>query len=219
MRLLLVEDEIAIAKPLKTGLEKRNFAVDIASTGPSGLSKARLTAYDCIILDLNLPELDGMQIAQKLRTGGSTTPILMLTARTSQNNIYEGFEAGADDYLAKPFDFKELLYRIQALLRKNDQTADTTLTSGDIKLDTRTLKVLKSGQPVTLNAKELGILEYLLRNKGTVLSQEELLEHVWNESIDMLTQTVRTNIKTLRKKVDPEKTIIKTFKGRGYVIS
>lgn len=218
MRLLIVEDEIAIAQPLKLALEKRNFAVDIAITGPLGLSKARENDYDCLILDLNLPDIDGLEIAKRLRAEGSLVPILMLTARTSQQNIYDGFEAGTDDYLVKPFDFKELLYRIQSLLKKNTPTANTLLTAYNITLDTRTLKVSKEGQDISLNAKEVGILEYLLRNKGKVVNQEELLEHVWNESIDMLTQTVRTNIKTLRKKIDPEKKIIKTFKGKGYVV-
>jgi len=219
MRLLLVEDELAIAQPLKIALEKKQFAVDIAITGKEGFDKARFVAYDCIILDLNLPEMDGLEVAKRLREKDIRTPILMLTARTSQENIYEGFESGTDDYLPKPFDFKELLYRIQALIQRNAATPDTTLSHKDISIDTRGLKVMYKNAEVKLTAKEYGIVEYLLRHKGRVISQEELLEHVWNESIDELSQTVRTTIKTLRKKIDPDKTLIETFKGKGYVIN
>ncbi|WKZ30346.1 MAG: response regulator transcription factor [Candidatus Dojkabacteria bacterium] len=219
MRLLLVEDELAIAQPLKTALEKRQFAVDIAIDGKEGFDKARFTNYDCIILDLNLPEMDGLDVAKQLRQKNIRTPILMLTARTSQDNIYEGFESGTDDYLPKPFDFKELLYRVQALIQRNVAAPETTLTYRDITVDTRGLHVRYKNQEVKLTAKEYGIIEYLMRHKGRVISQEELLEHVWNENIDELSQTVRTTIKTLRKKVDPDKTLIQTFKGKGYVIN
>ena len=218
MRLLIVEDENEIAEPLKTALEKRGFAVDLANDGKEGLDKAMINNYDCLVLDLNLPKLDGIEVAKKLRSEENSVPILMLTARTSQENINQGFEIGTDDYLTKPFDFKELLYRIQALIKRSTPEKDITLESHDIKLDPRGLKVKKSDIDVQLNAKEFGILEYLLRNKGNVVSQEELLEHVWDEEIDSFSQTVRTNIKTLRKKIDPNKTIIKTFKGKGYVI-
>ena len=218
MRLLIVEDENEIAEPLKTALEKRGFAVDLANDGKEGLDKAMINNYDCLVLDLNLPKLDGIEVAKKLRSEENSVPILMLTARTSQENINHGFEIGTDDYLTKPFDFKELLYRIQALIKRSTPEKDITLESHDIKLDPRGLKVKKSDIDVQLNAKEFGILEYLLRNKGNVVSQEELLEHVWDEEIDSFSQTVRTNIKTLRKKIDPNKTIIKTFKGKGYVI-
>lgn len=219
MRLLLVEDELAIAQPLKTALEKRQFAVDIAIDGKEGFDKARFINYDCIILDLNLPEMDGLDVAKQLRQKNIRTPILMLTARTSQDNIYEGFESGTDDYLPKPFDFKELLYRVQALIQRNVAAPETTLTYRDITVDTRGLHVRYKNQEVKLTAKEYGIIEYLMRHKGRVISQEELLEHVWNENIDELSQTVRTTIKTLRKKVDPDKTLIQTFKGKGYVIN
>ena len=218
MRLLIVEDENEIAEPLKTALEKRGFAVDLANDGKEGLDKAMINNYDCLVLDLNLPKLDGIEVAKKLRSEENSVPILMLTARTSQENINQGFEIGTDDYLTKPFDFKELLYRIQALIKRSTPEKDITLESHDIKLDPRGLKVKKSDIDVQLNAKEFGILEYLLRNKGNVVSQEELLEHVWDEEIDSFSQTVRTNIKTLRKKIDPNKTIIKTFKGKGYVV-
>lgn len=219
MRLLIIEDEMAIVMPLKAAFEKRLFAVDFANEGEAGFEKARLNQYDCLILDLNLPEMDGLEVARRLRTEGNTTPILMLTARTNLNNIYDGFEKGADDYLTKPFDFKELLYRVNALIKRTTQTVEeTNLIIADITLDVKSLKVFKADKNIALNGKEYGILEYLLRNKGRVISQEELLEHVWNEDIDSFTQTVKTNIKTLRKKIDPNKTIIKTIRGKGYTI-
>jgi DNA-binding response OmpR family regulator len=218
MRLLIVEDENEIADPLKVALEKRGFAVDLADNGKTGLQKAQINEYDCLILDLNLPKLDGIEVAKQLRSDGSSVPILMLTARTSQNNINEGLEIGADDYLTKPFDFKELLLRIKAVIKRSTPEKNVVFSAHDINVDTASMKVMKSNSLIQLNAKEYGILEYLMRNKGRVISQEELLEHVWNEEMDAFTQTVRTNIKTLRKKVDPKKSIIKTFIGKGYVI-
>jgi len=218
MRLLIVEDENTIAEPLKKALEKRNFSVDIANDGVTGYKKATINNYDCIILDLNLPGMDGIEVAKRLKVEHNRTPILMVTARTMRQNVYEGFEAGTDDYLTKPFDFKELLYRLEALIKRAATVDDTIIKFAGLSVDTRALKVRVRGRDIPLNAKEYGILEYLLRNKGKVVSQEELLEHVWNEEIDSFTQTVRTNIKTLRRKIDPEKTIIKTYKGKGYVI-
>ena len=218
MRLLIVEDENLISEALKTALEKRGFAVDLAFDGKDGLKKAEVNSYDCLILDLNLPEIDGLEVARRLRSSTNNVPILMLTARNYHKNLLEGFEAGTDDYLTKPFDFKELLFRIQALIKRSKTVKNFELKCADLILDPFGFKLTKSGEHIALNVKEFGILEYLLRNRGKVVSQEELLEHVWNEEIDTFTQTVRTNIKTLRKKVDPEKLIIKTLKGKGYVI-
>lgn len=218
MRLLIIEDEKAILDPLTKALEKRAFAVDTAEDGLAGYKIAKLNEYDCIILDLNLPKMDGIEVAKKLRTERYDTPILMLTARARQKDVIEGFVSGTDDYLTKPFDFQELVFRINALIKRNSKTKDIILRVGDIQLNTDSLKVKKDGKEVVLNAKEYGILEYLMRNKNRVISQEELIEHVWNESLDMFSQTVRTNIKTLRKKIDPDKKYIKTFKGKGYVI-
>lgn len=218
MRLLIIEDENQISEPLKVALEKRGFAVDLAFDGKEGLDKSLVNGYDCLILDLNLPEINGIEVAKRLRENKNNVPILMLTARNYHKNLLEGFEAGTDDYLTKPFDFKELLYRIQALIKRSKTIKDENLNYGELKLDPVGFKLTKAGEHIALNVKEFGILEYLLRNRGKVVSQEELLEHVWNEEIDSFTQTVRTNIKTLRKKIDPEKTLIKTLKGKGYVI-
>jgi len=218
MRILIIEDENAIANPVKKALERHNYAVDIANDGNSGFTQAIINDYDCIVLDLNLPGMDGLEVANKLRAEGIFTPILMLTARSGADNVVIGFQSGTDDYLAKPFDFRELLYRIQSLIKRKTPVMGIELAARDVTVNCDSLKVFKSGAEVHLNAKEYGILEYLLRNRGKVISQEELLQHVWNEEIDSLTQTVRTNLKTLRKKVDPDKELIKTFKGKGYVI-
>lgn len=218
MRLLIIEDENQISEPLKLALEKRGFAVDLAFDGKEGLDKATMNTYDTVVLDLNLPIMDGIEVAKQLRLNKNNVPILMLTARNFHKNLLEGFEAGTDDYLTKPFDFKELLYRIQVLVKRANPVTDEELSCYDIKLAPKAFKLTKGDEPIQLNVKEFGIMEYLMRNKGNVVSQEDLLEHVWNEEIDEFSQTVRTNIKTLRKKVDPNKEIIKTIKGKGYII-
>lgn len=218
MRILIIEDEAQIAKPIKKALEKRTFAVDYSGNGKQGLDQALMNEYDCIILDLNLPEIDGLEIARQLRDKDITTPILMLTARTQQKDIWKGFESGTDDYMTKPFDLRELLLRIDALIKRNSSNKEKTLSVEDIKIKPETLEVWKKDKMIELNNKEFGILEYLLRNKDKVISTEELLEHVWDREIDIFSQTVRTNIKTLRQKIDPNKNIIQTIRGKGYVI-
>ncbi len=218
MRLLLVEDESQIAQPLKAALEKEGFAVDSVEDGGTGYQQATIYEYDCIILDLNLPEMDGIEVANKLRKEKNNIPILMLTARSSPQEIWQGFESGTDDYLTKPFDYKELLYRVRALIKRNSVNHDDHLEFDGIELFPKSKKVTVKGKEITLNNKEFGILEYLMRNIGNVVSAEDLLEHVWDEEIDQFTQTVRTNIKTLRQKIDPEKKLIMTIRGNGYII-
>ncbi|MFZ6022168.1 MAG: response regulator transcription factor [Patescibacteria group bacterium] len=218
MRLLLIEDENAIAIPLKRTLERRGYAVDYEENGEMGLRQALVNEYDCILLDINLPGMDGLSVAHRLREKGKSTPILMLTARNLQKNIWEGFESGADDYLTKPFDLKELVYRISSLTKRTKRNSEEIFLLGEYKIDTNAIKVTKEEKVLPLNRKEFGILEYLLRQRGKVVTAEELLEHVWDANIDSFSQTVRTNIKTLRKKIDPMKNYIKTVKGYGYII-
>lgn len=218
MRILIIEDEVELAKPVRRFLQRNAFAVDYAEDGKAGLDLALANSYDCILLDLNLPVLDGLEVASKLRKNHVQTPILMLTARTRQDQIWEGFENGTDDYMTKPFDLKELLLRVQALIRRSSRNQEAVLQAGTVELDPQTRSVRVSGELVELNSKEYGILEYLLRNKNKLVSTEELLEHVWDREIDMFTQTVRTNMKTLRRKIDPDKTFIKNIRGQGYVI-
>lgn len=218
MRVILIEDEQAIAKSLIKALSKKGFAVDWESEGEKGYEEIKCNEYDCILLDLNLPDTDGIDIAKKLRESGNNTPILMLTARTTQDDILDGFESGTDDYLPKPFDFRELVFRINSLIKRNSKVKNTYLQVDGIKLDTNSKKVYVNDKYIELNNKEIGILEYLMRNQGKHVSQEELLEHVWDREIDIFTETVRTNVKTLRKKVDPKKKVIKTVRGRGYIV-
>lgn len=218
MRLLLVEDEKQIADPLIGALKRNGYAVDYAEDGQTGYDQATLYDYDCILLDLNLPEMDGIEVAKKLRENSVTTPILMLTARTRQDQVWEGFESGTDDYLTKPFDLKELQLRINALIKRSSKVKAEILSAGKVVLDPKAFSVIVDGKEISLNNKEFGILEYLIRNKGNFVSTEELLEHVWDSEIDMFTQTVRTNMKTLRQKVDPDKKLIVTIRGKGYVI-
>jgi len=218
MKLLIIEDEKKISEPLKEALVDNGYIVDCVEDGLSGFELAKNSSYDCIILDLNLPGMDGIEVAKKLRDESNTTPILMLTARIGQEKIIEGFESGADDYMIKPFHFKELLLRIQALIKRNSLNKANWLEIGKIKIDSIRRKVFIGEKEIKLNTKEFGILEYLLRNAGRPVSQEEILEHVWGDEIDFFTQTVRTNIKTLRKKIDPEKKFLKTIKGSGYLI-
>lgn len=218
MRLLIIEDETGITTPLKKALEKEGYAVDVANDGKTGFEMAVVNGYDCLILDLNLPEMDGITIARKLRKDGHTTPILMLTARSTLEEKWEGFESGTDDYLTKPFDYKELLFRISALIKRASMHKEEILECHNVSLNSKAKSVTVSGKQVELNNKEFGILEYLMRNSGTIVSAEDLLEHVWDDDVNVFTQTIRTNIKTLRKKVDPGKDLIKTRRGSGYII-
>lgn len=220
MKLLIVEDEEYIVLPLKKFLEKKGFAVDYALDGKAGLDKARINEYDCILLDLNLPEIDGIEIAKQLRENKNTTPIIMVTARSQMYDKLEGFETGTDDYVTKPFNLKELLARINAVIKRNSLNKSNELEINGLKLfpDQNTVVDKKTNEVIELSNKETSIFEYLIRNKGKIVSTEELLEHVWDSEIDTFTDTVKTHIKTLRKKIDPQKKFLKTIRGKGYKI-
>lgn len=223
MRLLLIEDEENIAKPLKKNLENRGFAVDHASDGKEGFDLADINSYDCILLDLNLPGMDGGEIAKKLRQKKNTTPIIMVTARSQILQKLEGFDHGADDYVTKPFNIEELTARIHSVIIRNSINKAVLLKTADLELhpDSNTVIIAKGTKRVEaeLTTKETGILEYLIRNKGKIISAEELLEHVWDRETDIFSGTVKTHIKTLRKKIDPRKKILTTVRGKGYRIS
>lgn len=223
MRIIIIEDEKDLALPLKKSLETAGFAVDYAQDGKKGLELTHSNDYDCILLDLNLPEIDGLSLARQLRASQNTTPIIMLTARSQLYNKIEGFDHGADDYITKPFALKELVARIKAMIKRNSMNKQEKLTFGKHELIPSQNKVLQhnsngSQKEISLSNKETGILEYLLRNKGTIVSTEEILEHVWDREIDTFTDTVKTHIKTLRQKIDPGKNILKTIRRKGYVI-
>ena len=218
MRILLVEDDTAIARSLKEGLEDESYAVDVANDGSEGYRTAAADDDDVIILDIMLPEMNGYEVCRALRNDGNKTPILMLTARDAERDIVEGLDTGADDYLAKPFSFDVLLARIRALLRRPNEKLEEILQVGDLKLDPSSKKVTRASQEISLTAKEYSVLEYLMRNKGKVLSKEQIISHVWDFDADVLPNNVELFIMFLRRKIDkPFKSkLIHTVSGFGY---
>ena len=220
MRLLIVEDEQALVKPVKKFLEKKGFAVDTADNGKDAIEYAQETEYDCILLDLNLPEIDGITVSNTLRENGIETPIIMVTARSQVYNKLEGFDNGADDYVTKPFDLNELTARINAVIKRSSKNSEEIRTFGEYEVHIESNKIIdtEKSKEIVLSNKETGILEYLLRNKGSIVSSEEILEHVWDREVDMFTDTIKTHIKTLRQKIDPHKKYIKTIRGKGYML-
>ena len=218
MRILLIEDDIAISRLLKEGLEDESYAVDVAHDGSEGYRTAVADEYDVIILDIMLPGMNGYEVCRALRNDGNKTPILMLTARDAERDIVEGLDTGADDYLAKPFSFGVLLARLRALLRRPNEKLEEILQVGDLKLDPSLKKVTRASQEINLTAKEYGVLEYLMRNKGKVLSKEQIISHVWDFDADVLPNNVELFIMFLRRKIDkPFKSkLIHTVSGFGY---
>ena len=218
MRVLLIEDDVTIARLLKEGLEDESYAVDVANDGSEGYRTAVADDYDVIILDIMLPEMNGYEVCRALRNDGNKTPILMLTARDAERDIVEGLDTGADDYLAKPFSFDVLLARIRALLRRPNEKLEKVLQVGDLKLDPSSKKVTRASQEINLTAKEYGVLEYLMRNKGKILSKEQIISHVWDFDADVLPNNVELFIMFLRRKIDkPFKSkLIHTVSGFGY---
>ncbi|KKS78883.1 MAG: OmpR family response regulator [Candidatus Beckwithbacteria bacterium GW2011_GWA2_43_10] len=222
MKLLVIEDEEKLAKSLKKTLEAEGFAVDIALTGDQGYDLAFGEEYDLIILDLGLPGMDGITIAKELRSEKVTTPILMLTARDSTAHKVEGFKSGADDYLLKPFEFEELLARIQALLRRPSTDLQMKIEVGSLIIDLTAKQVVRAGQEISLSAKEYALLEYLMRSKGQIVTKQQLIDHVWDTELDPFSNTVDVYIGYLRAKIDKafsgDKPLLKTIKGLGYKI-
>jgi DNA-binding response OmpR family regulator len=216
MRILVVEDEHKIANSIKRGLEQEGYAVDVAYDGEEGYDLASSESYGVIVLDLMLPKMDGMSICKKLRAEENQTPILILTARGELNDKVEGLNSGADDYLVKPFAFAELVARIKALSRRPKEGLGTTLTSGDIILDTVDFSVRRNGKEIMLSKKEFSLLEYLLRHKGKVVAKEQIISSVWDYEADILPNTVEVFVGYLRNKIG--KDIIKTIRGFGYRI-
>lgn len=220
MRILITEDEKDLADALARGLRQQGYAADIAFDGEEALAMAEVNNYDLIILDLNLPKIDGVEVCQRIRAAGSPVGILMLTARSSLDDRVNGLDQGADDYLVKPFHFPELLARVRAILRREGETRHPILRIGDLVLDPNAVKGYFRGSEIVFTTKEFAIMEYLMRNAGRVISQEELLEHVWNEDANMFTQTVKVHIKNIRSKLNNAGAgdLISTVKGRGYLL-
>ena len=220
MKILMIEDEEALRKIVKRYLEKRNLIVDEAQDGKEAISKIHINTYDCLLLDLNLPQIDGITLSKKLKDEGYDIPTIMVTARSQIYNKIEGFEVGADDYITKPFDLSELLARIRAVVKRSSNNKELILKLENYEIYTERNSVInmKTGEEIILSNKEIGILEYLLRNKGRIVSVEELMEHVWGGDLDSFSQTVKTHIKTLRQKIDKKKNLILTIRGKGYQI-
>lgn len=223
MRLLVVEDDHKIANAIRKGLEQENYAVDVSYDSDDGYGMAQTVQYDAIVLDHMLPgSRDGLQICEDLRAEKNHTPILFLTAKDQTRDKINGLNAGADDYLVKPFSFEELLARVRALLRRPSVTSTPILQVGDLALDPSKSLVTRSGKEIQLSSKEFALLEYLMRNAGQVLSKDIIIEHVWNFDADILPNTVEVFIGYLRNKIEKpfkNEKLIHTVRGFGYKIT
>ena len=218
MRILVAEDELTIQQQVQKRLEQQGYIVDLASNGIDALYCGEEYPLDLAIVDLGLPEMDGIEVIKKLRGNGKTLPILILTARSRWQEKVLGLEAGADDYLTKPFHMEELMARVTVLLRRAAGKADNVLKNGHLSLDTSSQEVLLSGKSLNLTAYEYRLLHYMLMNVGKVLSKTELVDHIYAEDDDRDSNTIEVFVRRLRKKLDPEGKLqpIETLRGRGY---
>ena len=214
MRVLVVEDEPNLLRQLRTALEGAGYAVDTASDGEDGHYLGSTENYDAVVLDLGLPEVDGLTVLERWRGEGRGTPVLVLTARDSWSDKVAGLDAGADDYLAKPFQTEELIARLRALIRRSSGLATSELTAGPVRLDGRSGRVTLDGMPVKLTAQEFKLLSYLMHHKGKVVSRTELIEHIYDQDFDRDSNTIEVFITRIRKKLGPD--LISTTRGLGY---
>jgi DNA-binding response OmpR family regulator len=221
MRLLLVEDDPRIARFVAKGLRDQAYAVDVASTGDEALYQAAINAYDVVVLDVMIPAPDGFAVCRELRSAGQRMPILMLTALDAVENRIEGLDHGADDYLPKPFEFRELLARLRALLRRPNSLQPARLVVSNLVVDTASQVVSRAGRIIPMTAKEYALVEFLARNAGRVVGRAEIAEHVWDEEFDTFSNLIEVYINRLRRKIDAGelKPLLHTRRGAGYVLS
>jgi len=221
MRILVIEDEHKIANSIKKGLEQEHFVVDVVYDGTEGYDYATGEEYDLIILDRMLPGMDGVALCIKLRSEQVHTPVLMLTAKGQIEDKIEGLDTGADDYMTKPFAFNELLARMRALLRRPKNYSGITLTLGDLSLNTATFEVKREDKDIHLSGKEFALLQYLLKHQNTIVTKEQIINHIWSYDANVLPNSVEVYIKHLRDKIDLpfKKPMIHTVRGFGYKLS
>jgi len=220
MRILLVEDEKDLAAIIKQGFTEQGYVVDVANDGEEGLYMAENFPVDAIVLDIMLPLMDGLEVLKRLRKKGSTTPVILLTARDALLDKIKGLDTGADDYLTKPFIFDELLARIRSLLRRKTEVKQAVIRIGDLEINTASHEVKREGKPITLSAREYALLEFMAYKKGEVLSRTDIVEHIYHEETDMDSNVVDVYINYLRNKIDKDfkKKLIHTVRGAGYML-
>lgn len=220
MRILLIEDDARVASFVRRGLREEQYAVDIAVDGEQALFEAQTNPYDLIILDLMLPKKDGIEVLKTLRASQNHTPVLVLTAKDKMKDKVEGLNAGADDYLTKPFGFEELLARVRVLLRRRGSMLPTTLSAGDLSMDTLKHRVKRGGKDIPLTNREYALLEYFLRQPNQVITRTMLSEHVWETNFDSFSNVIDVHIARLRQKIDEgsEQNLIQTLRGKGYML-
>jgi DNA-binding response OmpR family regulator len=220
MRILVVEDEPVAAAVLAKGLREHSYAVDVAGDGDAAFEQATINDYDLLILDVLLPGINGLELCGRLRAEGVITPVLMLTARGEPDQRVEGLDAGADDYLAKPYHFPELLARVRALLRRGPALASPVIAIDDLTVDTQARRVERAGRAIQLTTKEYGLLEYLARRRGEVVGRADIAEHVWDDSFDPMSNLIEVYVQRLRRKIDDSGGVklIHTRRGSGYTL-
>jgi two-component system response regulator PhoP len=218
MRILLVEDDLSLQANLVQHLQQANYSVDVASDGEDGLFQAQETLFDAAIIDVGLPKIDGISLIEQLRQQGVSYPILILTARDGWQDKVKGLDAGADDYLTKPFQVEELSARLNALIRRSAGQASPIINNGPLQLNTRTLALSLLQQPITLSSSEFKLFEYLMLHQGEVISKSTLIEHIYDQDFDLDSNVIEVFIRRLRKKLDPDNQyqLIETLRGQGY---
>jgi two-component system, OmpR family, copper resistance phosphate regulon response regulator CusR len=220
MRVLLVEDDSRIARFVAKGLREQSYAVDVSANGGDALYQGEINSYDIMILDVMIPDKDGFEVCRELRKAGKRMPILMLTAKDAVEDRIRGLDHGADDYLTKPFEFRELLARMRALLRRSGELRPPQIKVGDLVLDTAAQSVSRRGRQIPMTAKEYALVEFLARNAGRVVGRAEIAEHVWDEAFDPFSNLIEVYVNRLRRKIDAgeAKPLLHTRRGAGYLL-